>query len=212
MLISLAHGQEPLEVLELVGLAHVAEELARFVATDRLAAEGMILGDDLAHLLFDGAKVVVVELPRGAVVVVVEAVVGRGTEGHLGAGEEPLDRVGHHVTRRVSDDGQGVRMVGPDGLDLLRALGNGRHQVEHLPVDARGDDIGAKLAVRFEGLAGRRHEGQPGAQSSVGPLRRSCDSAPLRGAASPRRLRGPTPLVGLVGTGGIEPPTPTVSM
>jgi hypothetical protein len=57
-----------------------------------------------SHHLLDLAQVVVGEAAAGLVEVVIEAVVDRGTDGDLGAGEEALHRVGHDVRGRVADD------------------------------------------------------------------------------------------------------------
>ena len=141
---------ETIEVLRLVGLTHAVQQGLEVLAAHHLAPEGHVLGDDLLHLRFDGGEVLLVEGPARPIVVVVEAVLGSGTEGDLGAGEEALHRLRHHVGGRVPDDRQRVVLVGADRLDRLRVRGHRLVQVLDLTVHSGGDDLLVQLPLGFE--------------------------------------------------------------
>ena len=65
-------------------------------------------------------EVLLGEAAAGLVEVVVEAVLDRGADGHLGAREEALHGVGHDVGGRVADDRQAVGIGGADGREVAR--------------------------------------------------------------------------------------------
>ena len=89
-------GVEALEDLDLVGLAAFAEEGDRLLARKLLALERIVRADDVAHGGFDLREVLGRER-LGLREVVVEAVLDRGPDGHLHAGEEPLHGLSHDV-------------------------------------------------------------------------------------------------------------------
>ncbi len=110
--------------------------------------------DDLAHLLLDALEILVGEVPVRAVEIVVEAVVDRGAERDLRAGEQPLHRVGHHVGGGVADDLPRTRIIGTHRLEL-RAFGDRRMQIDNLVADEHGHDVLAELLLGLEELARR---------------------------------------------------------
>jgi len=126
---------EALEVFELESLVERLQDSAGFVPAHDLAAEGAVGFHDLDHLFFDGAEVLFGEGAVGASVVVVEAVVGGRTEGHLGPWEQTLHRVRHDVGARMPDDRQRVGIVCADRLHLGRPLGDGGVQVVDLAIN-----------------------------------------------------------------------------
>lgn len=81
---------------DLEGLALVGEHLLGAVARPLFLGEGRILGDDLAHLLFDRGEVFRREWLI-AEEVVIETVVDHGTDGDLRAGPQRLHGLGKHV-------------------------------------------------------------------------------------------------------------------
>ena len=122
--------------LDLVGLAHRREHPLGLVAGDHHAPEGRVRVDDLEHGLLDLAQVVVGEAAAGLVEVVIEAVLDRGADGHLGARKEALHGVGHHVRGRVPDDGEPVGVGRADGRQLRRRRLDRRVQVDRAPAVA----------------------------------------------------------------------------
>ena len=124
--------------LELVRLARQLR--ARVVVGDRPAGEALVVLDDLAHPGLDRLEVLGRE--RGLdVEVVVEAVLDRRPDAELRVGEQVLDRLGHHVRRRVAQDGAPVGAVDPDRLDLVAGRQLVR-EVAHDPVDPGRDHVG----------------------------------------------------------------------
>src|SRR5712692_9062319 len=93
---------EPLEDLDLVGLAALAEEADRLLARELLALERIVRLRDLAHDGLDLLEVLGRERLRLREIVV-EAVFDRGTDRHLHAGEQALHRLGHHVRGGVPE-------------------------------------------------------------------------------------------------------------
>src|SRR6185437_12602376 len=77
----------------LIFLAELGEELDRAVALPFFACNLLVAIDDLVHALLDLHEVVRREW-RGACKIVIEAGLGRGTEGHLRLGIELLHRLG----------------------------------------------------------------------------------------------------------------------
>src|SRR6185437_4088169 len=85
-------GGELHHPLRLEAFALLLEIVAHLVARPDLADEWLVAGDDAAHLLLDRGEILFGEraaLGRGREIVI-EAVLGRGTEGDLRAGEEIL--------------------------------------------------------------------------------------------------------------------------
>jgi len=126
---------EALEMFELEVFAERLQQSTGLVTTHDLAAKRAVGCDNLDHLFFDGAKVLFGEGAARARVVVVEAVVGGRAEGHLGAREQTLHCVGHHMGARVPDDGQCIGVVCADRLYLGGALRDGRVQVVDFAID-----------------------------------------------------------------------------
>ena len=149
-----------LDDLGLVGLANAPEVLDGLVAVPDIPADRLVAFDDLAHLGFDLFEVVEAEgLVPGEVVI--EAVLDGRADGHLGAGEQLLHRLGQHVGGVVADGLQDLGVLPRE--DLEGAAGVQRPlQVQQLAVqlhqhglllqglgDARGD-----LATGHAGLEG----------------------------------------------------------
>ena len=91
------------------------------------ARERQLLGDDLAHALFDRDEVFRRErlLDRE---VVVEAILDGGSDAELHQRIEVLDRLGHHVGCRVTQDAEGLWALVGDDLDRVAVADHsGRH-------------------------------------------------------------------------------------
>ncbi len=156
-----------LDELALVRL--LLERVPRLELVELGALEGLLLGDDLAHPLFDGLEVFRRERATD-VEVVVEAVLDGGADAELGHREQVLDRLGHHVGRRVTQDVQRFGALVGDDLDRI-AVGDRLVHVGELPVDLRRDrglaearsDGGGNvenrraLGNRFRAAVGKRH-------------------------------------------------------
>ncbi len=178
--------------LDLVLLAARAKPLDRLGARDDVSLERQVLRDDLAHLLFDARGVLGRE--RLGVEVVIEAGLDRRTDRHLGAGAQALDGVRHHVRSRVSHPRQGIvrnvpLVAGPNGL-----VGAHANSIAARP-ELAPDQTATKSFAPIEGRGSRER-------------RRALLAAALRGRVW-EPSQGSQSV--LVGTGGIEPPTPTVS-
>ena len=91
-----------IDQLDLEVLALLAEELLGLLAAPDLLRERRVLGDDLAHLLFDLAEIVGLERLRLGEVVV-EAVLDHRADRHLRAGPQRLHGFGHDVRGVVPD-------------------------------------------------------------------------------------------------------------
>ena len=109
-------GGDRVDEFDLEDLALVAEELLGVIARPELLCERRVLGDDLAHLLFDLRNVFRLErLLLGEVVE--EAVVDHRADGHLGAGPQRLHGFRHDVRGVVPDQLQGCRIGAGDEID-----------------------------------------------------------------------------------------------
>ena len=118
--------------LGLVGLALGLEEGDAFVAIDDAAQERRIARHDLAHLRLDGGKVVGGEgLVAGEIVV--EPVLDRRADRHLGARKQRLHRLGEHMGTIVADHLQRV-VVAARHEDDAGVLLDDRRQIHQLAV------------------------------------------------------------------------------
>ena len=91
-----------LDLVLLAALLHKGDGLCAGLLED---PELEVLLADLLHLGLDGGQVVLADLlALGEVDVVVEAVVGRGAIGEVGAGIQARDGLGHDVGGRVAHD------------------------------------------------------------------------------------------------------------
>ncbi len=134
---SLKRRLDAFDDLDLVGL--VGEEFLGLVHRHLGADERLVRLDDLAHLGLDARQVVVAErLGVGQLEVVVEAVLDGRADRELRAGEQPGDRLRHHVGRRVA---QHMTSLGRAGRDDRNggAVAQRRGEVGLLSVDDGGD-------------------------------------------------------------------------
>ncbi len=67
-----------------------------------------VLGGDFGHALFDGGQILGGERPRVREIVK-EPVLDHRTDGHLGVGEQLLNRVGQQVRGGVANDVEALR-------------------------------------------------------------------------------------------------------
>jgi hypothetical protein len=102
-------------------LAPGLEELDRVVPVPDLALELRVAVDDPAHLLLDGGEVVGRERLL-AEEVVIESVLDRRADGHLGAGEQGLNGLGQHVRGVVADRVQRLGVVTHDQAEVAAGL------------------------------------------------------------------------------------------
>ena len=109
-------GQPPND-LGLIGLAHGFEISNGSVAVDHFTPDRLIALDDLTHTRFDLGQII---KAKGLIAgkVVIEAVLDIGTDGHLSAGEQFLNRLGQDVGRIVANDLKGVLSVTGQNLNL----------------------------------------------------------------------------------------------
>lgn len=91
---------QPVNQFQLEGL--VGEKLTRFRSGNFLAAELLLLGDELLHALLNFRQVLGGEAAR-QVKIVVKAVLNRGADGDPPGGELLQDGFGHDVRRAVAD-------------------------------------------------------------------------------------------------------------
>ena len=126
-----------LDQLDFKALALVLEQSNGVAPLHRLAGEGGVAGDDLAHPRLDPLEVL-----RGEglvpVEVVVEAVLDRRADGDLGAGEKVLHRLGEHMRGVVPDQFKRFRVLAGDEADGGVAVEHGG-EVGELAVHAHGD-------------------------------------------------------------------------
>ena len=123
--------------LRLVGLALPLEMPDRVLPAPLLADERLVAGDDLAHPRLDPLEIVGGER-RVAGEVVVEAVLDRRPDRHLGARVELLHRLRHDVCRVVADQLEGLLGLPCEDPDLAVASDRAR-EVEDLAADLDGD-------------------------------------------------------------------------
>jgi hypothetical protein len=107
------------------------------VAAPYLASDLLVALDDLAHALLDPREIVGRER-LVAREVVVEPVLGCGTEGDLRAGIELLHRLGEHVCCVVAQQLERVGRFRRDDLDARVAIDR-RGEVLDLAVDLDGE-------------------------------------------------------------------------
>ncbi len=122
--------------LDLVVLALALEDLDRLGDRHVAALEGLVGLDVGAHRRLDLLQVGVGDLDVvGEVEVVVEAVLDRRPDRHLGAGVELLHRLGHHVGGVVADQVERLGVAVGEDRDL-GPVGKRRREVAQLTVDA----------------------------------------------------------------------------
>mmetsp|Transcript_10564 Transcript_10564/g.22520 ORF Transcript_10564/g.22520 Transcript_10564/m.22520 type:complete len:412 (+) Transcript_10564:1084-2319(+) len=173
-----------IQYLELERLADRLDHFPGLVPRHLLPNDGIILGDDLVHLLLDELEVRLGQFSGrdgfsggrvgrfGEVEVVVEAVVDPGADGDLGFGEGLLDGHGHDVGGGVAEfEEGGVRVVGGEIFVLVIVfLGGGGLFFGYGGQEAGGRGDGGRRGgyrgreeatddVRFGGMFGRHGEG-----------------------------------------------------
>ena len=118
----------------------VDEELAHLAAVPDLADERLVGGDHAPHLGLDRREVLVGErtMLRRRREVVVEAVVGRRTEGDLRSRKQVLHRFGQDVSEVVADQLQRVLLVARRDQCELRVPLERAHDVAHFAIHFGG--------------------------------------------------------------------------
>ena len=139
--------------LQLVGLA--GENFAALLHGDDPLFQGQVLFDDLLHLGFDGLKVAGGQGPVG-LDVVVPAVLQRRADAEVGAGEQMLYRLGHHMGRGVPESVLAALVLKGEDLQGAVLVQNGA-QVAHLAVHL--GSAGALVEAHADALGhvGRGH-------------------------------------------------------
>ena len=137
--------RDGVEQLELEALAHGVEALSRDLARHLLPHEWQVGLHDLGHARLDPPEI----LGRERLIakeVVVEAVLDRRTDGHLRAGEQVLDRLGHDMGAVVPDYRQRVGILGPDqphpGVALDRPVEVAHHAIDLHDQRGAGEALG----------------------------------------------------------------------
>ena len=129
-------GDQVFDQLDLVALVLGLEDLDRLGDRDVAARELLLGGDVGAHRLLDRLQVGLGDLDLGRELeVVVEAVLDRRADRHLGPGVELLHRLGHHVGGVVADQVERLGVAVGEDPDL-GAVGERRGEVAQLAVDA----------------------------------------------------------------------------
>ena len=145
------HAFDDLDLVRLVG-----EQLLRFGHRVFRADEGLVLLDDLLHLLLDAAEVVLVErLAVGQVEVVVEAVLDGGPDRELRTRVELGHRLGEHMGGRVTQHVAPRLGVARDDRDDV-TVGEFGGQIGVDPVDRGGDRCLAEAGSDRRGEVERR--------------------------------------------------------
>ncbi len=124
----------------LEAFALLLEEVAHLVARPDLADQRLVAGDDPPHLLLDRRQILVGEWPalRSGREIVVEAVVGRRSEGDLGTREQVLDRFGEDMRIIVADQLERVLLVARRDQRQLRVALERPVEIAHLAIDPGG--------------------------------------------------------------------------
>ena len=130
-----ALAEDVLDDLLLERLAEPVEELQGFFARDFLAHEGKVLADLLVGRLLDLLQILRRERLL-AEEVVIEALFRVRADGHLRAGEEPLDDARHHVRRVVTDEVEPLLLLAGDHRQLAAAVQR-TGEIELLVVELR---------------------------------------------------------------------------
>ena len=86
---------------DLVVLAFILEILERFIARQHLLHQRDIFLRDLRHLLLDRCEILLAE-NMIRVQIIVEAIIDRRSDSKLHAREQMLDRLCHHMGRRMT--------------------------------------------------------------------------------------------------------------
>ena len=103
-------GDRTVRGVNQLGLVHLAvgfEQLPSFVRTDLPSLPLAALGDLTAHLVLEPGEIVLADR-LGKLEVVVEAVIDRRADRHLGAGEQTTGRLGEQMCCRVTKDAQRI--------------------------------------------------------------------------------------------------------
>ena len=152
-------GRQIADQFQLVGL--VGKEGFGLLLAYLAPLERLVCGDQSLHLRGELGQVVLPHRPR-EIEVVVEAVLDRRTDGHLGARKEPGGGLGQNVRRRVADHVQTFARRGGKDAHLV-ALGERDTEIDDSvshaggygrfgqPRPNRGRDIGRR------GPVGDRH-------------------------------------------------------
>ena len=133
----------------------VLHQFQRFRAGQLKAFQTGIFLDDPRHFLFDGRE----EFGRKRLVhveIVVEAVVNGGADGELRLGLQGLYGLREHVTGRVPEHAQTVRVIRREDIKLA-SVRNGLRQILNRAVHARGQRSLFQLPVEFAGYVQRVH-------------------------------------------------------
>src|SRR6185503_4006696 len=185
--------------VDLVGLLLALEDRDRLRLRQVHALDGKVAADDLADALLDGREVLLRERLR-AIEVVVEATLDHRALADLRPGEELLDGLRDGVGGRVTKHAERVGVGGGHDLD-------------------GGFPWKGRLEVH-ERAAHARHDRVAGQALADGP--RQVERAAARGKLAGATVREDRAYTGgglgsqatpssVVGAGGIEPPTSTVS-
>ncbi len=134
----------------------VGEEGEALIDRELLSDEGLVGGDDRAHLLLDRRQVLVREaLGFGELEVVVEAVLDRRPDREARPRVDGEDRLGHHVRCRMANHRAAlVDSPGDDPHEV--ALGERGAEIDEDPVHLGGDGVGRESLADRSGEVGRR--------------------------------------------------------
>ena len=176
--------RDRVQELVLEGFSQIGKAAMRLVAADVFAAERLVGLDDRCHLGLDPRQILWPErLVAGEIVV--EAVLDRGPDGDLGAGKQPLHRLGHDMRAVVTQQGQGVRVFGRDQPHL--GIGGDRPvEIAERAVHLDGERLlGQALGDRGRDLATRGGALEP-PLAAIGKCNDHCTRRRIGGALSYR--------------------------
>jgi hypothetical protein len=208
-------GRNFLDDARLVFLADAAEKRHGLVARHHLAVHRLVGLGQFRHALLDGGEIFRRE---GALEgkVVVKAILDDRADGDLGAGKQLLHGLREQVRSRMANDLEAVLVPsGNDGdrgifVDLVGGIHEAAaHAAGHRGLGKTGADIGSEF--------GDRHGAVEAALTAI-RKRNDWHESVAAQKRTPRTVRNPAngpkrgvAISDLVGAGGFEPPTPTMS-
>ena len=126
----------------LVILSLVLEELQCFIAADYFLYQWNVFLGNLGHFLFNGCEIFLAE-NMGRVQIIVETVINSRSDGKLGAWEQVLDSLGHHMGSGMTQSKEAFLIFLGKKFDFT-AIHNGITEICQFTVHLSHNGIPAK--------------------------------------------------------------------